>query len=116
MLTPLETPNGQQEEAHNRSHIKTRNSVERAFGVLKKRFPCIGRVVRTKVNTTKAIIVTAVVLHNLAVATRVVQAEDDIEPQHVDEEQHVYHPENGRENIVGLVVRRELIHQHFLLT
>lgn len=38
LMTPILTPLSKQEEMFNRSHVKTRNCVERAFGVLKSRF------------------------------------------------------------------------------
>ena len=38
LLTPLQSPKSLQEERYNVSHIRTRNTVERAFGVFKKRF------------------------------------------------------------------------------
>ncbi|CAC5411480.1 HARBI1 [Mytilus coruscus] len=41
LMTPLMNPNSQQEIGYNKSHCKTRNTVERAFGVLKARFSCL---------------------------------------------------------------------------
>ncbi|XP_061193775.1 putative nuclease HARBI1 [Saccostrea echinata] len=38
LMTPILSPQTQQQEKYNESHIKTRNCVERAFGVLKSRF------------------------------------------------------------------------------
>ena len=72
LLTPLQNPQSLQEERYNVSHIRTRNTVERAFGVLKKRFAYLGKVMRTSQDTTKAIIVACFVLHNLAVATNII--------------------------------------------
>ncbi|GBP23366.1 Protein ALP1-like [Eumeta japonica] len=42
LLTPIgSSPLDPPSERYNRTHIKTRNVVERTFGVLKKRFPCL---------------------------------------------------------------------------
>lgn len=38
LLTPFAQPSNQHEERYNSSHCATRNTVERAFGVLKSRF------------------------------------------------------------------------------
>lgn len=38
LLTPFAQPSNQQEQRYNSSHCSTRNTVERAFGVLKSRF------------------------------------------------------------------------------
>ncbi|KAG7174909.1 nuclease HARBI1-like 16 [Homarus americanus] len=54
----------------------TRNTIERAFGVLKRRFAHLGSTIRTKINTIKAIIVSSFVLHNIAIMTRVLLPEE----------------------------------------
>nr|XP_022309101.1 putative nuclease HARBI1 [Crassostrea virginica] len=41
LMTPILTPLTKQQEKYNASHIKTRNCVERSFGVLKSRFRCL---------------------------------------------------------------------------
>lgn len=48
LLTPLINPTNQQEENYNRVHKSTRNIVERLFGMWKRKFPCLSRVLRTK--------------------------------------------------------------------
>lgn len=51
LLTPLATPISRAEQNYNCAQIKTRNCVERAFGVLKRRFPCLRMGLRVKVNS-----------------------------------------------------------------
>lgn len=41
MLTPLEKPMFQPEITYNARHIRTRNEIERLFGVWKRRFPIL---------------------------------------------------------------------------
>ncbi|XP_065941636.1 putative nuclease HARBI1 [Magallana gigas] len=41
MLTPVLNPTTRPGERYNASHIRTRNTVERSFGVLKSRFRCL---------------------------------------------------------------------------
>ena len=71
-------PANPHEEAYNASHIKTRNTIERAFGVLKRRFAYLGMKVRVKLSTVKAVIVSAMILHNIAVKTRLLLQEEDL--------------------------------------
>ncbi|CAG4947732.1 unnamed protein product [Parnassius apollo] len=43
LFTPLLNPSNDKEEAYNRAHIRTRNTVERCFGLWKQRFRCLLR-------------------------------------------------------------------------
>lgn len=67
MMTPLLNPITQSETNYNEAHIKTRNTVERAIGLWKRRFPCIALKLRTKIPRTLAIIVATAVLHNICI-------------------------------------------------
>lgn len=49
LLTPIAAPQSVAEERYNTSHIRTRNTVERAFGVVKRRFPSLRMGLRIKV-------------------------------------------------------------------
>ena len=49
LLTPLPATMTQAQQNYNTAHIRTRNTIERAFGVLKRRFPCLRMVLRVKV-------------------------------------------------------------------
>lgn len=67
LLTPLLNPSTEAESRYNIAHIATRNSVERCFGVVKRRFPCLGQILRTNINTTMAVICATFTLHNIAI-------------------------------------------------
>ncbi|CAN7938606.1 unnamed protein product [Ixodes hexagonus] len=58
---PASTPGGR----YNKAHIKTRNSVERAFGVWKLRFPCLDMRLQHKPRRAVQIITACAALHNL---------------------------------------------------
>ncbi|KAH1006028.1 hypothetical protein HUJ04_006910 [Dendroctonus ponderosae] len=51
LLTPIIGPSPGPEVHYNRNHIKTRNIIERVFGALKRRFPCLRRGLATKLET-----------------------------------------------------------------
>ncbi|XP_061186799.1 putative nuclease HARBI1 [Saccostrea echinata] len=68
LMTPVLNPSNLRELAYNDAHAKTRNPIERSFGVLKMRFRCIDHSVGTLLfHPTKAcrIVTACVVLHNL---------------------------------------------------
>lgn len=67
LLTPFLTPLTEKETRYNAAHIKTRNVIERAFGVLKRRFAILSIPGRTKLANTENIIVACAVLHNIAI-------------------------------------------------
>ena len=67
LLTPLSNPQGQQERRYNKLHAKSRNVVERSFGVLKGRFRCLLRHRTLHYSDKKAanIVYSCVILHNM---------------------------------------------------
>ncbi|XP_046975194.1 putative nuclease HARBI1 [Vanessa cardui] len=67
LLTPILNPRTAHEERYNKVQIKIRNSVERLFGVWKRRFPCLQIGLATKLSTTANIIIACAVLHNIAI-------------------------------------------------
>ncbi|KAF9420672.1 hypothetical protein HW555_003219 [Spodoptera exigua] len=116
LFTPLLNPTTPQEERYNRSHIRTRNTVERCFGLLKQRFRCLLRGMFGDIETAKKTIVACAVLHNIAIDMRedlFPGEEDNIEPsiQFAPSEtvQQGYFPSSVRGNIR----RRQFIETHF---
>ena len=63
LLTSVLNPQNAAEQRYNEVHIRTRNTVERLFGVWKRRFPILALGIRFSVEST---IVAAAVLHNKA--------------------------------------------------
>lgn len=92
LLTPVAKPTNAHEEAYV-SHIKTRSTIERAFGVLKRRFAYLGTKIRAGLETTQNIITAAMDLHNIAVETNLVMPNDG-----EDLNIHVYHHVQDNDN------------------
>ncbi|MPC66609.1 putative nuclease HARBI1 [Portunus trituberculatus] len=70
LMTPIPIPRQQNEFRYNLAHAKTHNSIERAFGVLKRRFCCLSIPMRTNMDKTTATVCSAAVLHNLGINFR----------------------------------------------
>lgn len=70
LLTPFLNPVTNVERNYNRSQILTRNTVERQYGVWKRRFPVLTFGLRTKLQTSLSIIVATAVLHNICIISR----------------------------------------------
>lgn len=66
LLTPFLNPNNRAQQRYNNAHCKTRNTVERTFGVLKRRFHCLHGELRMSPSRVCKIICACVPLHNLA--------------------------------------------------
>ena len=64
LLTPLLDPKTRPEKAYNYAHIRTRNVIERAFGVLKKRFGCLSGLLKQDLVNTLPTITACFILHN----------------------------------------------------
>ncbi|XP_050500857.1 putative nuclease HARBI1 [Diabrotica virgifera virgifera] len=107
LLTPVLHPGNDQENRYNSAHISTRNIVERLFGTWKRRFPCLQQGLKTKLNTSLAIICATAVLHNIGLQEN--DNEDDAIVENIDV------PDNRNVNDVerGLNFRRQFIQQHF---
>lgn len=67
MATPLLECHNPVEQLYNECIIRTRNVVERLFGVWKRRFPVLSLGMRLKMETVQDIVVATAVLHNIAV-------------------------------------------------
>ncbi|XP_042234059.1 putative nuclease HARBI1 [Homarus americanus] len=81
ILTPIHNPSEEKQRKYNRSHIKTRATIERTFGVWKRRFAVLQHV-RSKLCTTQNIINACAVLHNIALISGLPL---DIEDMHFED-------------------------------
>ncbi|KAJ8958210.1 hypothetical protein NQ314_006440 [Rhamnusium bicolor] len=108
LLTPVIQPGNINENRYNTAHIRTRNIVERVFGIWKRRFPCLRRILSTKLQTSTTIICACAVLHNIAIQQR----DDNFENDELIND-NIPIVNNGENDQLGLMFRREFINQHF---
>ncbi|XP_017478313.1 PREDICTED: uncharacterized protein LOC108368072 [Rhagoletis zephyria] len=111
LMTPLVNPSNAPERLYNESQIRTRISIERCFGVWKRRFPVLSIGLRISINSTMAVIVACGVLHNIAVLSK-----DPLPP--MDELSLLEIPEDAAENNSveinsNSVARNRLIQNYF---
>ncbi|GFX21388.1 putative nuclease HARBI1, partial [Trichonephila clavipes] len=66
LLTPFGNPRSLSEARYYKSHVLTRNTIERKYGILKRRFPCLSIGLNCHIDRVSAIVV-ACVLHNLCI-------------------------------------------------
>lgn len=66
-LTLLAQTTTRAEELFNEAQIRTRNPIERTFGVLKRRFPVLALGIRLALTKVQHICVACAILHNVAV-------------------------------------------------
>ncbi|CAK1601830.1 unnamed protein product [Parnassius mnemosyne] len=67
LFTPAQNPRTAKEESYNKSHILTRNTIERCFGVWKQRFRCLLLGFSVSLENIKLYIVALAILHNIAI-------------------------------------------------
>lgn len=118
-MTPLLNPATQAEQLYNESQIRTRNVIERLFGVIKRRFPILAYGCRLKVDTFLTIIVAASVLHNIALTMN-----EEIPPLPEEVDEHILNQlilngeipnlnNEATDNDVLALTRRGLISDYF---
>lgn len=118
LITPLANPVTAAEQLFNESQIRTRNPVERCYGVWKRRFPVLALGIRLKVDNVEAVIVATAVLHNLACDMREAEPpiDEDIEAA-INLINYIPQNNNGapNNNTVGInnSTRMTLINEYF---
>lgn len=111
LITPLLQPNTPAENLFNESQIRSRNVVERTFGVWKRRFPILSLGMRVSLERSQGIIVATAILHNLAINEGDGEPVNDVhvEIQNVDNDAN-----NEHENFqINNATRLALINNHF---
>ncbi|XP_061191708.1 putative nuclease HARBI1 [Saccostrea echinata] len=67
LMTPYPVPSSDAEARFNNAHARTRVVIEQAFGILKKRFPCLHSGLRTTPEKACHITLACAVLHNIGI-------------------------------------------------
>ncbi|XP_011057073.1 PREDICTED: LOW QUALITY PROTEIN: putative nuclease HARBI1 [Acromyrmex echinatior] len=65
LLTPLQQVRHNAEALYNESLVRTKNVVERKYGLWKRRFPALAMGIRLKLDTIQAMIVVTAILDNI---------------------------------------------------
>lgn len=113
LMTKLQEPTTPSENLFNESIIRTRNVVERQYGVWKRRFPVLSLGMRVQLNTVFSIIIATAVLHNIAIDMNEDIPYDWLENEvEVEVEDDVFQQENNNGNM-GRHFRQLLINEHF---
>lgn len=116
MMTPLRIVNSPIQSLYNESQIRTRNTIERTFGIWKRRFPIMSRGIQVNLSRIPGIIIATCVLHNIA------RLHNDPEPPYDPEYPPIFdNTTDGQvsvsnrlvRNTAGNHARQVLIEQHF---
>lgn len=109
-FTPIRNPATPREVRYNRSHIDTRNSVERLFGVWKRRFACLRKKLANAPQTCTHIVTACAVLHNIAISCREAPP-PELEQPEVHED--ILHDQAENFEGPGVAIRRAFMYENF---
>ena len=79
LMTPVANPTTPAQTRYNAAHVAARNCIERANGILKRRFPALKYGMRLKLQNILPVIVAAVVVNNIALMAGDEVPDDDEE-------------------------------------
>ncbi|KAF0703332.1 putative nuclease HARBI1 [Aphis craccivora] len=115
LMTPLLNPTTRSQQLYNESHIRTRNVIERCFGVMKRRFPVLSKGLTVDLKNTQAIIVACAVLHNVCIEMHDILPDDELMEEN-NRNNDVNHRDDHNVNLAGTRGRQQrdrLVNDHF---
>lgn len=115
LMTPfLDALNGTPEARYNNAHMRARNVVERAIGVLKMRFRCIlkERSARYDPHFVCKIIKSCSVLHNMCINNNIPLPNDRVIVEDGEPPRDIF-IDNRRVGNEGILVRHRLVQRYF---
>uniref|UniRef100_A0A8D8QLB9 Nuclease HARBI1 n=1 Tax=Cacopsylla melanoneura TaxID=428564 RepID=A0A8D8QLB9_9HEMI len=110
LYTPLRNPVTRSELRYNNAHKTTRNVVERAIGVWKRKFPILNRKMQNNLPNAVNIILASAILHNITRAEHIPDDDDDANAIDLHLDVNINQP--GIDN-VNAASRNEFIDRHF---
>lgn len=114
MMTPLARVDSQSQSLYNESQIRTRNVIERTFGIWKRRFPILSRGIQVHLSRIPGIVIATCVLHNHARHHGDPEPPLDLEyPPIFDGNDVIQYSNTGNRSTQGSRARQVLIEQHF---
>lgn len=81
IVTPMQNPATRVQQLYNESVIRTRNPVERQYGVWKRRFPVLALGMRMRLRKIQSVIVACAVLHNVCIEFEGLEPEPPNDPE-----------------------------------
>lgn len=110
LLTPVPCPSTHAERSYNRAHSSTRRRARQAFGMIRHRFQCTARELRSNPKTSCAVILSCFALHNFVLQRQGPQedAEAFYAPDDVPQDRF-----SGECDPEGESYRQHIIHEWF---
>lgn len=106
LMTPLVNPRTRPERQYNFAQSSTRMAIERTFGIMKRRFPCLTKGMNFKPDKCCTVIVACVVLYNFA---RLRNDNGEMEDNDVEDQNQF----DGVDNAQGSAKRQTIIANYF---
>ncbi|XP_040073556.1 putative nuclease HARBI1 [Ixodes scapularis] len=116
LMTPFRKFQKKEEENYNDGLTKTRQVIERTFGIMKSRFRCLDRsggVLQYSPGVCCRLIVACAVLHNYCTRHHISLAEPPVEESDDEEEEEEDRPSTAQDTPSGKAVRNELVNTVF---